>query len=272
LLLPVVQEISRNKSELESMLSAFNIYVDTPCCVLTQEESKRLIHGTAKEKYQFFIKATGLRLVHDRLIATEAALDAAEEDKQRMLPEIGKLRQHRDDCKDRLAEFQALDKFQLQIAIENAKLLWDEVRTAEGVVEGMQADAAEKQAALDEAEEALLAESGDDSDRQREFDAVQEALAAIHAEEGPINERIAAAQADVVKVQRVIGKRKLEMTEYQRSKAENEQRYKTVTQEVNFLAHCVVWVFLTASTSLPTHSCACCATRRCRTRTRRSAW
>jgi len=51
------------------MLKDFNIYVDTPCCILTQEESKRLIHGSAKEKYDFFIKATGLKLLHEEFIA-----------------------------------------------------------------------------------------------------------------------------------------------------------------------------------------------------------
>lgn len=34
----------------------FNIQVKNPCCVLTQEESKKFIQGQEKEKYQFFLK------------------------------------------------------------------------------------------------------------------------------------------------------------------------------------------------------------------------
>lgn len=38
------------------MLKSFNIFIDNPCCVLTQEESKKFIGGQEKEKYQFFLK------------------------------------------------------------------------------------------------------------------------------------------------------------------------------------------------------------------------
>lgn len=47
---------SKEKRELESILCNFNIYVDNPCCVLTQEESKKFIQGKDEEKYEFFLK------------------------------------------------------------------------------------------------------------------------------------------------------------------------------------------------------------------------
>jgi predicted HTH domain antitoxin len=37
-------------------LRTFNIYGDNPCCILTQEESKKFIQGQEKEKYEFFLK------------------------------------------------------------------------------------------------------------------------------------------------------------------------------------------------------------------------
>jgi hypothetical protein len=48
--------ISSEKRELEQLLRTFNIYVDNPCCVLTQEESKKFIQGHEKDKYAFFLK------------------------------------------------------------------------------------------------------------------------------------------------------------------------------------------------------------------------
>lgn len=50
------QVVSTEKRELERMLKSFNIFIDNPCCVLTQEESKKFIGGQEKEKYQFFLK------------------------------------------------------------------------------------------------------------------------------------------------------------------------------------------------------------------------
>jgi structural maintenance of chromosomes protein 6 len=48
--------ISREKRELEKLLQHFNIFVDNPCCILSQEQSKSFINGAEKEKYEFFLK------------------------------------------------------------------------------------------------------------------------------------------------------------------------------------------------------------------------
>lgn len=48
--------VTTEKRELDRILKEFNIYVDNPCCVLTQEESKKFIGGQEREKYQFFLK------------------------------------------------------------------------------------------------------------------------------------------------------------------------------------------------------------------------
>lgn len=50
------QVISREKRELEKLLQHFNIFVDNPCCILTQEQSKSFINGAEREKYEFFLK------------------------------------------------------------------------------------------------------------------------------------------------------------------------------------------------------------------------
>jgi hypothetical protein len=61
--------ISREKRELEKLLQHFNIFVDNPCCILTQELSKSFINGAEREKYEFFLKVE-LDLV-DRLHSTD---------------------------------------------------------------------------------------------------------------------------------------------------------------------------------------------------------
>lgn len=51
-------EISDKRPELENILRCFNIFVDNPCCLLTQEESKKFITGHESDKYQFFLKVS----------------------------------------------------------------------------------------------------------------------------------------------------------------------------------------------------------------------
>lgn len=52
----IEQVVSHDKKELALILRTFNINVDNPCCVLTQEESIKFIQGQEKEKYAFFLK------------------------------------------------------------------------------------------------------------------------------------------------------------------------------------------------------------------------
>lgn len=54
---------STEKKELERILRNFNIFVENPCCVLTQEESKKFIQGSSKDKYDFFLKVLYIKIL-----------------------------------------------------------------------------------------------------------------------------------------------------------------------------------------------------------------
>lgn len=72
--------ISREKRELEKLLQHFNIFVDNPCCILTQEQSKSFINGAEKEKYDFFLKATSLERIREELSQSYEMLKEASEE------------------------------------------------------------------------------------------------------------------------------------------------------------------------------------------------
>ena len=60
---------SKAKDELNRMLDVLNIQVDNPCAVLDQENSKKFLQGSERDKYAFFMKATDL----DRILAVSLA-------------------------------------------------------------------------------------------------------------------------------------------------------------------------------------------------------
>ena len=72
-----MQMISCERKELEKILRTFNIYVDNPCCVLTQEESKKFIQGQEKQKYDFFLKVNYKILLQFRLRYRSASFELA---------------------------------------------------------------------------------------------------------------------------------------------------------------------------------------------------
>lgn len=60
--------VSTTREEIQSILKTYNIYLDNPCCLLTQDDSKKFIGGSEKDKYEFFLKATGLHRTKEELL------------------------------------------------------------------------------------------------------------------------------------------------------------------------------------------------------------
>ena len=67
--------VSEKKADLEQILRAFNIDIQNPCCVLTQEDAKKFIGGTETDKYDFFLRATGLKRAAEEHAETRELLD-----------------------------------------------------------------------------------------------------------------------------------------------------------------------------------------------------
>ena len=67
-------KVTSDRKELRSLLDSLKISVDNPVCVLDQENSKHFIRGKAKDKYKFFLRATEIQDVMERIKrATNAA-------------------------------------------------------------------------------------------------------------------------------------------------------------------------------------------------------
>ena len=76
------------KKELRYILDALKVSVDNPVCVLDQENSKHFIRGKAREKYKFFLKATEIDDVQQRIArvnqAASKCLSDAEHQRSRL--------------------------------------------------------------------------------------------------------------------------------------------------------------------------------------------
>lgn len=80
--------VSTEKAELDRLLAHFNVAVENPCCVLTQDEAKRFIQGKEADKYAFFLKATLLERTKEEIAEAEANLQKAREDQRRNINQI----------------------------------------------------------------------------------------------------------------------------------------------------------------------------------------
>lgn len=217
------------------MLKAFNIYVDTPCCILTQEESKRLIHGSAKEKYAFFLRATGLQSVYDDLARGEKDLEEATQMRDQELPRLTQRKADYEAAKARVEEFKQLDGIEDKIRHNTALLLWDDVRSEEAVLEGLHQRALEFEEAADAAQAELAADTGEDTSAQK-IAAATEELNLVDADHQQQKEAVEAKQAEWVVLQRALGKMQTNMREHERGVKDHEARIRANENEVRVMA------------------------------------
>lgn len=59
--------ISTKRSDLNTIVEHFNLFVNNPCCILDQENAKLFLKGSCRDKYDLFLKATELKKMLENL-------------------------------------------------------------------------------------------------------------------------------------------------------------------------------------------------------------
>lgn len=229
-----LQVVSTLRSELDKMLKDFNIYVDTPCCILTQEESKRLIHGSAKEKYEFFIKATGLKLLFEEFVAGEKDVADCTTNIERARPQLQQLKVDFAAARDKAKEFEALDHIDEKIRFTSAQLFWDQVRSEEAVVVGLN----EK---LDRIK-GRVQTAQNDVDNAAELDGAQKdaqikhlttAVDGVSRELAEVVEQKRRKEQEASQLTKQIGRSRVQLDSVEQSRNDHKKRLKEVTADVS---------------------------------------
>ena len=147
--------VSNKKEDLEKILQVFNIFADNPCCILTQEESKKFIQGHAHEKFEFFMKASGLHLVNEEITAIEDQIELAKKStrghEEKLKEKKTLITKMREDYK----QLMSLDKYAEEIQLNLAKIHWRDVYEADIVLADAMRVVTDREDDLNNAIEAL---------------------------------------------------------------------------------------------------------------------
>lgn len=150
--------ISTKRADLDRILSRFDIRVDNPCCVLTQENSKKFIKGKEEDKYDFFMKATGLKPMYDELTDLK---DTFEDSKKTFKKSEGRVQQLKVDRDAKKADYQSMEDMETienKIRMQHAKAFWIDVYEKQEILTEMQGRSDSLEEAAKSAKEELTAE------------------------------------------------------------------------------------------------------------------
>ena len=179
--------VSSESRELRALQRQFNVYMENPCCVLTQEESKKFIQGHERDKYAFFLKATGLDQTRTELKEAKANLELTEKDVVNGEMRAKAKHDAVNELKGELRALLALDSGVLEIGKLLSKGYWAEHATKVEVVNRLEETLEEKRQALVEAEVVLAECKG--AQGSEDIDELERAV-------NELGERKSSAEAD----------------------------------------------------------------------------
>uniref|UniRef100_A0AAX7TFN8 Structural maintenance of chromosomes protein 6 n=1 Tax=Astatotilapia calliptera TaxID=8154 RepID=A0AAX7TFN8_ASTCA len=131
------QLISTKKEELVSILDNFNIQVNNPVSVLTQEMSKYFLHSKGEgDKYKFFMKATQLEQMREDFIYIKTTKNLTEDKVEQHSECLKDLKRKYLEKEDRYRSLASLDEMHTKLEELQKQMAW--------ALEKLQVDEAEK--------------------------------------------------------------------------------------------------------------------------------
>ncbi|XP_075940326.1 structural maintenance of chromosomes protein 6 [Anarhichas minor] len=132
------QLVSTKKEELLSILDNFNIQVNNPVSVLTQEMSKYFLHSKGEgDKYKFFMKATQLEQMREDFVYIKTTKHVTEDKVQQHSECLKDLKRKSVEKEDRYKNMASLDEMHTKLEDLQKQMAWALVIEMEKELEPM---------------------------------------------------------------------------------------------------------------------------------------
>ena len=141
---------SKDKKELRFILDTLKVSVDNPVCVLDQENSKNFIRGKGKEKYQFFLKATEIADVQNRISKVNLAANKCLNDAAHQRAKLEHFARLFTQAEAEYEEVKRLAKYDDEIRDLKVTLAWVSARASEKTLAAAEGHLAEAAAAREQ--------------------------------------------------------------------------------------------------------------------------
>ncbi|XP_060213063.1 structural maintenance of chromosomes protein 6B-like isoform X2 [Lycium barbarum] len=119
------KKVAAKREELQELIVHFNIDVENPCVIMSQDKSREFLHsGNAKDKFKFFFKATLLQQVEDLLIGIEIQLKNANELVAELEKSINPIVKELDELQGKIRNMEHIEEISNQVDLLKKKLAW----------------------------------------------------------------------------------------------------------------------------------------------------
>lgn len=119
------KKVAAKREELQELIVHFNIDVENPCVIMSQDKSREFLHsGNSKDKFKFFFKATLLQQVEDLLIGIQSQLKNANELVAELEKSINPIVKELDELQGKIRSMEHIEEISNQVDLLKKKLAW----------------------------------------------------------------------------------------------------------------------------------------------------
>lgn len=172
-----MEEVSKNKKDLDEMLDKLNIQVENPCAILDQEDAKKFLTGRAEDKYEFFMRATELERLDRKYAATIDMVSDLDNQSTRLNNALQTYIDQASEAKKRHKEFKKIEELENKKESCEELYAWSKFYEANGSLmqqieerNGFQAKAQRKLDELSQAEAAAQGPDDEETNRRNDLD------------------------------------------------------------------------------------------------------
>lgn len=138
------RKVAHRKDDLNEIIEHFNIEVENPCVIMSQDKSREFLHsGNDKDKFKFFFRATLLQQVNDLLVTIRSNLNTADSFIEELETSIRPALKELDEIQEKIKNMEQMEEIAHEIENLKKKLAWAWVYDVDQKI-GEQADKVEK--------------------------------------------------------------------------------------------------------------------------------
>ncbi|PSS33185.1 Structural maintenance of chromosomes protein like [Actinidia chinensis var. chinensis] len=119
------RKVASRKEDLRELIEHFNIDVENPCVIMTQDKSREFLHsGNDKDKFKFFFKATLLHQVDDLLKSIRNQLVDANELLDELESSIRPVQKELDELEVKIKNMEHVEEISQKVQLLKKQLAW----------------------------------------------------------------------------------------------------------------------------------------------------
>ncbi|CAH9068477.1 unnamed protein product [Cuscuta europaea] len=119
------KKVATRREDLSELVDHFNIDVENPCVIMSQDKSREFLHsGNDRDKFKFFFKATLLQQVEDLLKGIETHIGNADSLIDELEKSISPILKELQELQAKIKSMEHIEEISLQVELLRKKLAW----------------------------------------------------------------------------------------------------------------------------------------------------